>query len=274
MAYQVLEAHRVRFESYRDAAHTGEDREAIHKMRVNARRLRTCMRAFAPVLSRPVIELEPELQWIATSLGEVRDMDVQAAAMPDIRDLLRELREARLAQLRRGLDSPRYVNLTEALRHRIEVCSHDDPGLAATPVLAAAPDIVGRAYRAVRKIVAQIDDASEPDAIHALRKRAKRLRYTVDCFADLYGKPGKRFVESLKQLQDLLGAHQDAVVAQALCAELKGRGFDAELDGYAQAARESAADLRAKLPEALDGLAGRWNALKARMKRERRRLWK
>lgn len=274
LAYEVLDAYRVRFESYRNAACGGEDPEAIHQMRVNARRLRACMRAFAPVLAQPVIELEPELQWIATSLGEVRDLDVQVAAMPDIRDLLGEPREARMMQLRRSLDSPRYLSLVEAFRCRIDVAAHDDPGLAATPVLAAAPDIVGLAYRSVRRIAIEIDDVSEPNAIHTLRKRVKRLRYTIDCFAGLYGKAGRRFVESLKELQDLLGAHQDAVVAQALCAELKGRGFDAALDGYTHAAQESVSVLRAKLPEALGGLAARWVDLKRRMDRERRGLWK
>ncbi|HVT11353.1 MAG TPA: CHAD domain-containing protein [Fimbriimonadaceae bacterium] len=272
MAYRVLEAHRSRFESYRDAAYGGEEPEAIHQMRVNARRLRTLMRALAPVLAAPVLELEPELQWIATSLGEVRDIDVQSEAMPDLAGVLADLRVARLDQLRHDLDSPRYANLVQALRCRIEVGAHDDPLLASSPVLAVAPDVVGRAYRSVRRIASGIGEASEPEAIHTLRKRAKRLRYTADCFAELYGKPAKRFIGSLKELQDLLGAHQDAIVAQAFCAELRGRGPD--VDPLAQRAADSAQALREKLPAALDDLAAQWPRLKRRMNRKRRDLWK
>ncbi len=268
MAYRVLEAHRGRFESFRDAAFGGSDPEAIHQMRVSARRMRTLMRAFAPVLAAPLLELESELQWIATSLGEVRDIDVQGEAMPELANILGDLRIARLEQLRHDLDSPRYANLVQALRCRIEVAAYDDPGLAAAPVLAVAPDLVVRAYRSVRRIAADIDETSEPEAIHTLRKRAKRLRYTADCFAELYGKPAKRFIGSLKELQDFLGAHQDAIVAQALCAELRGR-----VDPVAQREADSAQALREKLPAALGGLADQWPPLKRRMDRRRRDLW-
>ncbi|MFI5384616.1 MAG: CHAD domain-containing protein [Fimbriimonadales bacterium] len=274
LAYELLGEFRRQFESYRDSAYGGEDPEAIHQMRVNGRRLRACMRAFKPVLAQPVLELDSELQWIAVSLGEVRDVDVQLESMPDLAEALRDIRLARLVQMRHDLDSRRCLNLAEALRCRIEVAAHDDPALASAPALAVAPDVVGRAYRAVRRIASEIDPSSDADAIHTLRKRAKRLRYTVDCFAGLYGKPGKRFVAGLKDLQDLLGAHQDAIVAQNFCAELKGRGFDDRLEQYAEDAHEAATELRAKLPDALAGLATRWRPLKERMKLERRGLWR
>jgi len=273
-AYDLLEKFRGKFESYRDAARAGKDPEAIHQMRVNARRLRACIRAFAPVLAQPVRELEPELRWIAVSLGEVRDADVHIERMPDVAAILRELKVARLAQLRHDLGSPRYANLAEALKCRIAVAVHDDPPLASAPVVTVAPDIVGLAYRGVKRVSAVIDESSEPASIHRLRKRAKRLRYTVDCFATLYGGPGKRFVATLKELQDLLGAHQDAIVAQALCAELQGRGADAELGHYSKEAQDVAEEMRAKVPAALDELAERWLTLKERMRAMRRQLWK
>jgi len=49
--------------------------------------------------------------------------------------------------------------------------------------------------------------------LHDLRILCKRLRYTCEFFRDLYGKGMRRFVKSVVELQDLLGAHQDACVA-------------------------------------------------------------
>ena len=52
-------------------------------------------------------------------------------------------------------------------------------------------------------------------ALHASRIAVKRARYAADLAAHELGKPGARFVAVAKQLQDILGDHQDAVVAQA-----------------------------------------------------------
>ena len=46
------------------------------------------------------------------------------------------------------------------------------------------------------------------------RIAVKRARYAADLAAHELGKPGARFVAVAKQLQDILGDHQDAVVAQ------------------------------------------------------------
>jgi CHAD domain-containing protein len=50
-------------------------------------------------------------------------------------------------------------------------------------------------------------------ALHELRIRAKRLRYLLEFLGELTGRPGRRLVKRLVRLQDLLGEHQDAVVA-------------------------------------------------------------
>ena len=52
-------------------------------------------------------------------------------------------------------------------------------------------------------------------ALHASRIAVKRARYAADLAAHELGRPGERFVAIAKQLQDILGDHQDAVVAQA-----------------------------------------------------------
>ncbi len=66
----------------------------------------------------------------------------------------------------------------------------------------------------MRKTFEALGDDPEDDALHASRIAVKRARYAADLAAHELGKPGARFVAVAKQLQDILGDHQDAVVAQ------------------------------------------------------------
>jgi len=76
------------------------------------------------------------------------------------------------------------------------------------------------------------DIASLPeDALHAIRLRAKRLRYGTEIFSPLYPRREvKRFIRHLTKLQEALGHLNDGTVAADLIAELGpagGRGFAA-----------------------------------------------
>src|SRR5205823_10728565 len=82
------------------------------------------------------------------------------------------------------------------------------------PILAAAPDLLGRRHRAVRRRGRRIAGSiARSEDYHALRIRAKRLRYAVEFTSPVYGKRSTKLVERLVALQDLLGEHQDAQVA-------------------------------------------------------------
>src|SRR5205085_2291197 len=47
---------------------------------------------------------------------------------------------------------------------------------------------------------------------HEVRIRAKRLRYTLGPFAELYGDAGREYLKALAKLQTVLGNHHDANV--------------------------------------------------------------
>ena len=77
--------------------------------------------------------------------------------------------------------------------------------------------------RRLRKLTAAGASIEQVDAagLHALRLRAKRLRYAAEVFAPLYSaKATRRFLRRLAKLQDRLGHLNDGTVAQALLAEL------------------------------------------------------
>src|SRR5207248_11382379 len=73
----------------------GDDPEDVHQARVGARRLRSDLRTFAPLVEPDWREhLQDELRWLGDQLGAVRDADVlldrlrrQASTLPE-RDAL------------------------------------------------------------------------------------------------------------------------------------------------------------------------------------------
>ena len=70
-----------------------DEYDSVHKMRVATRRLRSALQTFGKVIDREQTrELTDELKWLATSLGEVRDREVQLARLESlVNDLPQEL---------------------------------------------------------------------------------------------------------------------------------------------------------------------------------------
>jgi CHAD domain-containing protein len=96
--------------------------------------------------------------------------------------------------------------------------------------------------------------------VHDLRKAGKRARYAAELMLPEGGRPVERYVDAVKELQDVVGAHQDAVVAEerlraiarARTAIAAGRLIDGE--------RKRRADARRALPATLDAVLERGRA--------------
>jgi CHAD domain-containing protein len=207
----------------------GDDPEDVHQARVGTRRLRSDLRTFAPLLQEEwLAALRDELRWFGGVLGAVRDADVlsdrlrgQAAALPEpdtaglaplFRHMAKERDDARAALLE-AMATPRYVALLDAL-----VAAARQPQLrskAGAPAAEVVPTLVAAPWRKLQKAV-QALPADPPDAdLHQTRIYAKRARYAAEAAAPLVGKKAARLGAALAGLQDVLGAHQDAVVAEA-----------------------------------------------------------
>jgi CHAD domain-containing protein len=95
--------------------------------------------------------------------------------------------------------------------------------------------------------------AGDADAeLHEARKAYKRARYAVEVFAPTAGKRGKRLVKALTTLQDVLGAHQDSVVARELLRDVAGTAPDAFGYGVLYGRQEQiGVQTRAELPPAI-----------------------
>jgi CHAD domain-containing protein len=92
-------------------------------------------------------------------------------------------------------------------------------------------ELVHAEFRRLRKAVGRAGDDPPDEVLHALRIQGKRLRYTGELAASSGGKPIRKLVESTVALQDVLGEHQDACVAQQRVVQLlDGFGDVVDLD--------------------------------------------
>jgi CHAD domain-containing protein len=208
------------------------DPEFLHDLRVATRRARSGLRLLAPLYGDERCEsLRAEFGWIAAALGAVRDVDVhreriraeleRAGAAPGedagLTGALERRRAPALAALRGALRSERFAGVVAALR-AMQVGADAAPEAAAwgaAPAAELAPVLIARAARRVRRWGELIDAGTSNAELHRLRILFKRLRYTTEFFAELFGEPIRAAIARLVPYQDCLGALQDAVVGLA-----------------------------------------------------------
>ena len=197
--------------------------EDLHEMRVATRRLRAILRAARPLLVPAWPEaLRNELNWLGEVLGPARDLDVQVeyfqeeAAALESRDRkplerfvahLRSEREQRQPALLNALKSERYFDLIRNLTH----AAHEP---AVVPSTVSLSDIAAGAFTKLRKAMRKLGGAPTDSDLHRLRIQTKRARYAAELAETCSGHSATRFIVQAKLFQDLLGIHQDAVLAE------------------------------------------------------------
>jgi CHAD domain-containing protein len=210
----------------------GEDAEELHQLRVATRRLRAILRAARDLLEPAWSEaLRAELSWLAAALGPVRDLDVlierfkgeivglepsERRAAARFVALLDEDRDAVRAAMLEAMSSPRYFQLLDRLE-AAAVAPH------ARESDISLREIAGAEYRKLRKAVKALPSDPPDDDLHAVRIRGKRARYAAELAAGAVGKPARSFVQEAKRFQDVVGEHQDAVIAEERIRELLAR---------------------------------------------------
>jgi len=117
----------------------------------------------------------------------------------------------------RGLDSEPVRRWLETLT--LAGAEHDATN-GGEPATLVMPERVRRRFRKLRKSVGKLRGKSSMEDYHLVRRRAKQLRYATECGAVMFGKPADDMLKALRRLQDKLGAHQDAYMAQNRLAEL------------------------------------------------------
>jgi CHAD domain-containing protein len=215
-----------------------EQPDAIHTVRVAARRLRSTLAAFRDVLDRAVTEpLREELSWLGGQLADARDGEVAlrhlrnvVAAEPVelvLGPVAARLQQTELREARAGLDralltlsEPRYLRLLDNLHALL-----DDPPFTARAEEAFEPVVRHALRRSVRRLrrrlaAARRAETSEREtALHAVRTAAKRVRYAAEIGRGELAHT-KALARAGKRMQTMLGELQDSVVSREQCRRL------------------------------------------------------
>ena len=76
-------------------------------------------------------------------------------------------------------------------------------------------------------------DEGSDELFHSARKAGKRHRYAVEAAAPLWGAKAEKTVAARKELQDILGHHQDRAVSAAFLRDLGARiGVRCGVNGF------------------------------------------
>lgn len=203
------------------------DPDAIHDMRVAARRIRTTLQAFEGLGVFPqktLRSLRRRLRKEARLLGMARDADIfldrirawvgeddaRARDLEPLRDLLAERRAAAYERL---VD---YMVSENAARLIVDLWAFtrppDVPALERPLTRHAIGTVIWPRYEAVLRFGTLVGDAGPP-ALHRLRIACKRLRYALEIFAPQLGAGAVPLRKALVAAQSGLGEIQDITVA-------------------------------------------------------------
>ena len=260
----------AQIERHDPAVRVGSDPEDLHRLRVAVRRSRAALREARKVLDEEQGgALRAELKWLGRELGPARDLDVLLIRLrrevaeldgPDavgggkIVAQLEAEREAVQQELLATLDTPRYAELLAAFEQLVSA-----PPVATSEV--SLERVAAKEFRRLERRVKALGVDPSNDDLHQARIQAKRLRYATELSSQLLGKDGRKVVDAAKTFQDVVGAHQDAVVAEVRIrtAVRKARGVGSALAAgrLIELERARRLEARADLPQA-------WRRLKRR----------
>ena len=248
-AYEAIERHFKKIVKWEKVVKQDKDPEALHQMRVGMRRLRSSVNGFSLAIALPKPISDKNIGRIARKLGQLRDLDVLKETLENVyqpnlpakeKEFLEEIfktlgkqRDDALTGVRSILKDESYKSLKQSLKSWLEKPVYQDS--AALPIKQVVPDllfpevshfllhpgwsigtkientdIVVRKDWQAKKIEQVLTTGGEN--LHNLRKQAKRLRYQMELFPDLYGDRYQTHLGEVKKVQDILGQLNDDVV--------------------------------------------------------------
>lgn len=252
---------------YEFAAREGED-DAVHRMRVATRRLRSCLETFhAAFLSEPRDHLTRELRWLGAHLGAVRDAEVIAARI--VRDLNELAPEDLFGPVRATLSARGSTERAETDRALIDAINssryrallEELARFASQPPFAASKrsrkSLRRRCSKSVRRteqrvaLLKGLQGADRDAALHEVRKAAKHMRYAAETLVPMFGGVAKGIAENAEFVQEVLGEHHDAIVTRRVLRDEGARaGVRPGENGFSYGVLFAREDARASAAEA------------------------
>ena len=199
--------------------------EEVHGARVAARRLRSVLKTFRPLLEARRARLyRADLRSFAQALGPAREADVRHGLLltlagqdegigPTDRRRLRVLLDdaciACREQLRRHVAEPGWAALCSALEQYRSV---DALFAVREAELGEIVELVADGWRRPVRLLRQGPRSTAE--LHELRLAFKHCRYALEPVADIAPKATARLLRRLRGAQDRIGEHRDTLLAE------------------------------------------------------------
>ena len=225
---KIIQRHLAAMAAEVEGVRAAEDIECIHRMRVATRRMRTALTLFSDCFPKQDYKkIQKDVRKVTRALGEARDLDVQLEVIeaaleefpnpvfqPGIKRLKLRLTQRR-AEVQQHVDAAMDKMLADQLIERLEAWAA--PLLEQSKsVYLYTPALYQLAFRGIQvridellSHVPYITDPQNVQELHAMRISAKRLRYAMETFEELYGGQLKPYITTARKLQDQLGAIHD-----------------------------------------------------------------
>lgn len=115
------------------------------------------------------------------------------------------------------MSTDRYDALIDALisaTHEPNFAA-DDPKIASREARGVVAKLVQKRWRRLKQAAEALEAVSPDEDLHEVRILAKRCRYAAEAAAKVFGRDARRFSRAIAEVQEVLGDHQDTVVAEA-----------------------------------------------------------
>jgi CHAD domain-containing protein len=267
-AHQAIEKNFIKTIKWEKAVKKDEDPEPLHQMRVGMRRLRTAVSRFERYLNLPKSVSDQNIGKFARILGSLRDLDVlEETLKKNYKPHLVEKEQKFLQTAFKELDKQRGI----AFSHVKKTFKHDFyksfknecedwlrnlsyRSFSSVPIHHVLPDLLSPevsefclhpGWLIGTKIVKseivvqtkwtpiQLEEhlKTEGKILHDLRKQAKRLRYQMELFTELYSESFTAHLNDIKTIQEILGMIQDNMVLHEWLEHIFKSELDTQLCG-------------------------------------------
>lgn len=208
-----------------------EDIEAIHRIRVASRRLRTALQLFKECLpDKRANQWNSQMRNLTSTLGRARDIDVQYELLatiekklaeprlkPGIHRILLRITQARQkvqSEVNEIIDKLEKSKVLDQIENRFQSLSeipgeqdHRSPAL-----YQLACERINQRLNEFLAYEVYIRRPEYKEELHAMRIAAKRLRYTMEIFSRLYPDELKVPLQAARKTQQLIGEIHDCDV--------------------------------------------------------------
>ncbi|WP_271398932.1 CHAD domain-containing protein [Salinicoccus roseus] len=226
--------------SYKDYENNPYHPKTPHALRVNSRKVRSLLNFLKHTFDEEEYErLNKELKDLAQIYGRLREFDVLiglcseiALRQPDLSDhysdMFKYLNQERAREMRRTFNKTNIqstVSAIESVDSAIHALNFEIDG--------DWDEYIGRRLKKrSRKLAEDYEnvDMTDYEAVHDIRKRAKKLRYAARYFGGLTSKKHKKVMKRAKKIQDEFGEVTDARINQHLLDQLAEKVEDEDLE--------------------------------------------